>query len=123
MEVINKSFPHWFDANFKEFGKQLDKLPFDQNCLIALVAPRPVLLTTAMGDQWANPDGQFDMLKGADPVYKLLGSSGLAVTTRPAVGTLVDSPLGYWIRDSIHSTAPDDWKIFVRYADANLKKR
>jgi hypothetical protein len=123
VEKITKQFPHWFDGHFKEFGTQVDKLPFDQNCLIALVAPRPVLLSNAMEDQWANPDGQFAMLKSADSVYKLFGSVGLAVQARPAVGTLVDSPLGYFIRDGKHSTTPEDWRIFVRYADAQLKKR
>ena len=34
-----------------------DKLPFDQNCLAALVAPRPVLFSNAVEDTWANPDG------------------------------------------------------------------
>ena len=123
VEVINKSFPHWFDGNFKEFSKQVDKLPFDQNCLIAIVAPRPVLLTNATGDQWANPDGQFEMLKSADAVYKLLGSAGLGASARPAVGQLVDTPLGYYIREGEHSTTPEDWRIFLRFADANLKKR
>ena len=123
VEVINKSFPHWFDGHFKEFNTQVDKLPFDQNCLIAIAAPRPVLLSNAMEDQWANPDGQFEMLKGADSVYKLLGSAGLAVKARPEVGTLVDSPLGYYIRTGDHSTTPEDWRIFLRYADAQFKKR
>ena len=36
---INDSFPHWFDAEFKKFGGHEDKLPFDQNCLVA-VCPR-----------------------------------------------------------------------------------
>ena len=31
------AFPHWFDATFKEFNDQPDRLPFDQNCLVALV--------------------------------------------------------------------------------------
>src|SRR5262249_266871 len=56
---INNSFPHWFCGNFKAFNADPSKLPFDQNCLIALCAPRPVMVTNAQGDQWANPDGQF----------------------------------------------------------------
>ena len=69
---INTSFPHWFDGTFKEFNDQPERLPFDQNCLVALVAPRPVLFSNAVEDTWANPDGQFEVLQAADPVYRLL---------------------------------------------------
>ena len=120
---ITTSFPHWFAPTFAKFGDAVDKIPFDQHCLIALLAPRPVLLTNATDDQWANPDGQFDMLVAADPVYKLLGSEGLTVKSRPDVGQLVSSPLGYYIRAGDHSTTPADWRVFLEYANAQWKKR
>ena len=59
VQQINDHFPHWFNAEFKKFNAQPDRLPFDQHCLIALCAPRPVLLPNAVEDQWANPSGQF----------------------------------------------------------------
>lgn len=122
VKIITKSFPHWFTPTFTKFGDAVDKLPFDQHCLVALIAPRPILLSNATEDQWANPDGQFEMLVAADPVYKLLGSQGLASPTPPAVGRLVSSPLGYFIRSGSHSTTPEDWRVFVEYANAHLKK-
>lgn len=122
VKVINKSFPHWFNARFKEFGDEPEKLPFDQHCLIALCAPRPVLLSNAVEDKWANPDGQFELLVAADPVYKLLGSKGVASKKMPAVGTLMASPLGYWIREGKHSMNRDDWRVFLDFADTNLAK-
>ena len=36
--IINEHFPHWFDAEFKKFAGREDRLPFDQNCLVALCA-------------------------------------------------------------------------------------
>ncbi len=118
---INTSFPHWFNQRFKEFNEEPERLPFDQHCLIALCAPRPVLLSNAVEDQWANPDGQFKLLVAADPVYKLLGSKGLAAKTMPAVGKLVDSPLGYWIRNGQHSMNREDWGVFLDFADRHFK--
>ena len=44
----------------------MDRLPFDQNCLAAMVAPRPLLYGCAVEDTWANPPGQFEMLQSAD---------------------------------------------------------
>lgn len=123
VKVINKNFPHWFTGAFKAFNEQPDRLPFDQHCLVALMAPRPVLLSNAQEDQWANPSGQFEVLRGADPVYKLLGVPGLAATQMPPQRQLVDSRLGYYIREGKHSMTTDDWAVFVRFADAHFKPK
>ena len=64
---INDVFPHWFNAQFKQFNNDVQRLPFDQNCLVALCAPRPVLFSAAEGDQWANPAGQFQVLQAPTP--------------------------------------------------------
>lgn len=120
VERINKSFPHWFNDRFKQFSAEPERLPFDQHCLIAMCAPRPVLLSNAVEDKWANPDGQFELLVAADPVYRLVGAKGVASKTMPAVGKLMDSPLGYWIRDGKHSMNRDDWRVFLDFADRHV---
>lgn len=115
---INTSFPHWFCPNFKAFNDDVAKLPFDQNSLIAICAPRPVLLTNAEEDQWANPPGQFDMLRGAIPAYELYDlPKPLAADKMPETGKLSDTRLGYFIRTGKHSMTPDDWKAFMAFAD------
>jgi hypothetical protein len=114
---INTSFPHWFDDAFKEFNDATDRLPFDQHCLVAVCAPRPVLFGCATEDQWANPPGQFDVLKAANPVYLLLGAGGLDAKEMPAVGQVSDGRLGYFIRTGKHAMTRGDWKVFLDYAD------
>ncbi len=123
VERINKGFPHWFNATFKEFNGQPDKLPFDQHCLAALVAPRPLLFSNAIEDLWANPDGQFEVLKAAEPVYRLLGAGGLDADKRPKPGKLIDSTLGYYIRLGKHSMTKDDWRVFLDFADKHFGKK
>lgn len=122
VQRINTSFPHWFCDNFPRFNEQVDRLPFDQHCLAALCAPRPVLFTNAIEDQWANPDGQFEVLKAADPVYRFLNAGGLEANERPELNTLVSSRLGYFIRPGKHSMTRDDWKVFLDFADKQLGK-
>ena len=122
VERINTAFPHWFNAEFKKFNKEPARLPFDQNGVLALVAPRPVLFSNAVEDTWANPDGQFEVLKAAEPVYKLLGAGGLDSPTKPKVGTLSAGTLGYFIRPGKHSTTSVDWKAFLDFADRHLGK-
>ncbi len=122
VKKINTSFPHWFCDEFKKFNDQPERLPMDQNCLIALCAPRPVLLGCATEDKWANPTGQFEMLKSADKVYRLMGTDGLAETTMPQENHVIDSTLGYFIRPGKHSMTKGDWKVFLDYADKHFGK-
>jgi hypothetical protein len=122
VKAINRTFPHWFNGEFKKFNDAPERLPFDQNALVALCAPRPVLFSAAEGDQWANPAGQFEVLKAADPVYRFLGSPGLAVEVMPPPGKLIASPLGYYIREGKHSMTADDWRVFLDFADQHFKK-
>lgn len=121
VKQINDRFPHWFNAEFKKFNDAPGKLPFDQNCLAALMAPRPVLFSNAQEDQWANPDGQFDVLRAADPVYAMLGTQGLLTQTRPPLGQLSKGKLGYFIRAGKHSMTAADWMVFLEFADAHLQ--
>jgi hypothetical protein len=121
--VINRSFPHWFNAEFKHFNDDPQKLPFDQHCLVALMAPRPVLLSNADGDRWSNPAGQFEVLKAAEPVYKLLNAGGCDAATMPPGNQLVKSKLGYYIRPGNHSMTSGDWMVFLEFAEAHFGRR
>jgi hypothetical protein len=121
VQRINTSFPHWFSDTFPDFNKQVERLPFDQHCLAALCAPRAVLYSNAQEDQWADPNGQFNMLKAADPVYQFLGVDGLQPGAKPEMGKLIDSRLGYYIRPGKHSMNADDWKVFLDFADKHLE--
>ena len=120
VQKINDAFPHWFNDVFPKFNEQVERLPFDQHCLVALVAPRPVLFTNAVEDTWANPDGQFEVLQAADPVYRFLEVEGLSATRQPEIGKLVDSRLGYFIREGKHSMTTADWEVFWDFADKHF---
>ena len=134
VQAINERFPHWFNAEFKKFNDAPERLPFDQNCLVALCAPRPILFSAAQGDQWANPAGQYQVLQAADSVYRLLGVQGInegmenmdgsaaSGSGSPPVGKLVGRRLGYYLREGKHSMTPDDWRIFLDFADKQWGK-
>jgi pimeloyl-ACP methyl ester carboxylesterase len=121
LPVINKAFPHWFSGNFKSFNEAIPNLPFDQHALLALCAPRPVLYSNATEDKWANPPGQFEMMRAAEPVYRLFHADNLGAERMPEVGHLLDSRLGYFIREGKHSMTTPDWKVWCDFADKWLK--
>jgi len=120
---INTAFPYWFDRAFHKFNEEPQKLPFDQHCLMALVAPRPLLLTNATGDQWANPSGQFEMARLADPVYRLLGVEGCSAQAMPPENELVNSRLGYFIRPGKHDMSVVEWDTWLDFSDKHLPRK
>ncbi|MDG3007366.1 glucuronyl esterase domain-containing protein [Paludisphaera mucosa] len=121
---LNKSFPHWFCDNYKPYSGREDKLPVDQHELIALIAPRPVLISSAEDDKWADPRGEFLAGQAADPVYRLLGTDGLLLHgwPSPAEDSLSKGTIGYRYRPGKHDVLPSDWEAFLNFADAHLKK-
>ncbi len=119
---INTAFPHWFNDNFKLFNDATDKLPFDQHCLVALCAPRPVLFTNGEKDQWADPDGQLRILRAAGPVYELLGVRGIAADAVAKHDELIGDQLGYYVDPGAHTVTKEHWNVFIRFAKRQLGK-
>lgn len=121
-EIINKNFPHWFSGKYKTYSGNIASLPFDQHQLFGLIAPRPVYVSSAEGDQWADPNGEFLSLKNAEPVYALYGKKGLGVNTQPPVNTPVGSHLRYHYRSGKHDMNAYDWEQYLKFAAEVVNK-
>lgn len=113
---INTAFPHWFNDNYLAYNDKEDTATFDQHELIALIAPRPVLITSASEDLWADPKGEFLSGVGAESVYRLLGTNGIATTEPPTAGEAIHSRIGYRMRSGPHDMLLEDWQACMEQA-------
>ena len=96
----------WFGPKFPQFKGQTEKLPFDQNWLIALAAPRPYILCNGLDDQYVNGNAVAQSYLGAKPVYQLLGAAdNLAINFRPGP----------------HMLGKVDWQAILDFADWKLR--
>ena len=73
---IANAFPHWFGPEVRHFAHHERELPVDSHCLKALIAPRALLTTEALGDLWANPEGTRRTHEAAREVFKWLEAEG-----------------------------------------------
>jgi hypothetical protein len=83
-----------------------------------MIAPRPVYTTNATKDLWADPKGSYLSLQYAKQVYDLFGKPSALSQEPPAVNTpIINSTIGYHIREGIHNLTAYDWSNFIRFAN------
>jgi len=105
-----------FAPNRHKYASDPNKSPIDAHMLVALMAPRPLLLQTGDTDYWSDPKGEFLAAIAAEPVYNLFGKKGPGTTVMPQAGdqSLLNT-LGYYMHAGGHGTVPSDWVVYMTY--------
>lgn len=114
-------YPYQFAANYAQWGGFPDKAPMDAHMLIALIAPRPLLLQTGTTDNWSDPKGEFLAEVAAGPVYKLLGKQDLGTDVWPAAKVPIFHDLSYYMHEGGHGMVVSDWDVYVEFLKKNLR--
>lgn len=120
---ITTRFPHWFCPAFATFAGRETEMPCDQHTLLAMTAPRPLYVASAVDDRWADPRGEFLAAVAAEPVWKLLGHDGLGRADWPQPDTPVGKTIGYHVRSGRHDLLRYDWERFADHADRHVLGR
>ena len=102
IEQITGSFPHWFHPRLRFFAGREDKLPVDQNSLMALVAPRGLLMYSAFSESQGNSFGFEQGYRSVRRVYRFLGHPERA---------------GLYLRAGEHPTTAGDIENFIDFFD------
>lgn len=118
--VAPTRYPYWYARNYADWAGRMAAAPFDAHFILALVAPRPLLLQTGYTDKWSDPYGEFLAAKAATPVYALLGATGIEQYSQPALGEPLTGTLGFLMHDGGHGVAREDWDVFLDFLDRYL---
>jgi len=113
------SYPHWTRPGL---GEDLDNgldLTLDQHFLLALSAPKPLLLGNGRRDVWSDPNSFFVLAEAADLIYEARGSDGLAdgATMRDFDPS---ADISYWLRPGGHSVVSEDIDAFIAFMTAHF---
>ncbi|BDX00322.1 hypothetical protein [Maricaulis maris] len=115
---ITGAYPYWFNETYAGYADREDKIPLDQHQLIALMAPRPLLISGGWRDAWSDPQGSFRAAQGANPVYQLYGSQGLRQAR--LAGFDAEADIAVFMRRGLHGVQPSDWDAFLEFLDAHF---
>jgi hypothetical protein len=115
-------YPYQFCANYAKYAEHVDQLPVDANMLVALIAPRPVMLQTGNTDYWSDPKGEFLAAVAATPVFHLFGEKGLETDQMPAAGQPIMNTVGYLMHDGGHGALPPDYVQYRKFMALHLQK-
>ncbi len=113
-------YPYQFAQNYSKYAANPNESPIDAHLLVALIAPRPLLLQTGTTDKWSDPKGEYLAALAAAPVYKLFGKSAPEAKEVPPAGQSVMTTLGYHMHAGGHGMIPSDWKVFLDFMKAHL---
>jgi len=111
-------YPHWFAPEFANFAKDTDALPVDQHALIALIAPRRVLLGNGRRDVWSDPNGAYRAAEGASGAWRLYGEDGLAQEGMKAFNA--EARIAYHMRPGGHGIVRADVDAFLAFLEASF---
>jgi hypothetical protein len=112
---ITRGYPWWFSPAFA--GEPGDPA-MDQHQLLALIAPRPVLLGNSRRDAWSDPHGAWQAARAASPAYELYGVVGLAQESMRSPNLAAN--IAYFTRPGLHGVTAEDWRVFLDFLDAHL---
>ncbi len=105
IELITRAVPDWLHPRLRFFVGRENKLPIDQHELIACIAPRSCLISTALNDDVESVWAIEQTRAAALPVYALLGHQ---------------DALALRYREGAHATKAGDIEGYVDWLDGTF---
>ena len=113
-------FPYQFCPKYAYWADKVHEMPVDAHMLVALIAPRPLLLQTGSTDNWSDPMGEWLALVEGRKVYQLFGKDVPLGDELPAANQPIYTTLGYAMHDGGHGVLPQDWTYYLEFMKRHL---
>jgi hypothetical protein len=118
--AITDRYGYWFTPKARFFDQRENELPTDQHQLLALIAPRRLLISSASNDLWSDPTGERISATLARDAWSLFESArnhpAPAVTHR----SFLSDRIAHRERPGNHGVTFSDWDAFLSFATVNL---
>ena len=112
-------FPYWFCPNYAKYVDNESAGEFDQHDLLALTAPRFLLIGSAAEDAWADQIGQYQSAVAAGDAWRIYGvDPGLpedVILDRPT--EFNSGAIGFHFREGRHFFSRADWGAYMRFIE------
>ena len=105
--LLSAAQPAWLHPRLRFFIGRENKLPIDQNLFMALIAPRGLMLSTAINEGASNPWGIEQAYGSAQKVYKFLNA---------------EDNLAIRFRNGEHGTNANDIEDYMDFFDYVFKR-
>lgn len=114
---ITRVFPYWFCPKYASYAEREALLPLDQHFLLAAIAPRHVMVGSAVEDIWADPVSEYLCCCAAEKFWELYGKKGFEVQQKipDRDDTVVGEHVAYQIRPGVHFFSRTDWNRFLDF--------
>lgn len=116
---VAATFPYWFSPRWNSYAPGPAASPVDAHMVLAMLAPRPVMLIAGETDAWSDPYGEFLAARLATPVYRLFGKDG--VDGIPPIDVATRDDLVFMMHSAGHGPAPQDTPAILAFLDRNLR--
>jgi len=100
--LLASAQPAWLHPRLRFFIGREHKLPVDQNSFMALIAPRGLMLSTALSEGASNPWGIEEAYHASKKVYQFLGA---------------ENDLAIRSRHGLHSISARDMEDYIDFFD------
>jgi len=115
---VAASFPYWFSPRWNSYAPSPAASPVDAHMIMAMIAPRPLMIITGETDSWSDPYGEFLAARLATPVYRLFDKVG--VDGLPPLDIATQHDLVYMMHAAGHGPAPQDTPAILGFLDQHF---